>query len=171
MMESAIQLAMKFTLAAEGKFTIDDGGPTMYGVTQRVYDAFRLNQDLHTQSVEHITMAEVETIMRTQYWNPAACDLLETKLAICQFDWAYNHGVRGANQTLQMVAGVAQDGIIGQITLRAIRSAPDIVTKQLAARLAWYRDDAQHEPSHRQYLAGWINRVNELKHYLATLGE
>ena len=168
-MESAIQLAMKFTLAAEGKFTIDDGGPTMYGVTQRVYDAFRENQGLHIQSVEHITMAEVETIMRTQYWNPAACDLLETKLAICHFDWAYNHGIRGANQTLQIVAGVPLDGIIGQITLRAIRNTPDIVTKQLAARLAWYQEDAQREPSHRQYLAGWINRVNELKHYLATL--
>lgn len=166
--KTALELAMIFTLKEEGKFTIDDGGPTMCGVTQHVYDAYRMRNHESTRSVALIAQDEVQDIMHAEYWVPAHCDAMPTRLAICQFDWAYNHGVSGAIITLQGCLGVVADGVFGPVTIAAIKSAGiDLVAKFLDARRTWYRNAAAENPAkYAQYLDGWLKRVDQLEMYL-----
>ena len=174
-----LQLSMQFTLKEEGKFTIDTGGPTMYGVTQAVYDAYRHSKDLPLQTVAAISDAEVADIMASEYWNPTRCDQMPVRLAVCAFDWSYNHGVHGAIQTLQICLGVTADGQFGAQTLAAMNNtlaletpnAPHgLVFRFLDARREWYhnaviKDEVKYEP----YLDGWLNRVDALEAYVKTL--
>ena len=163
-----LSLAIQFTLGAEGKFTIDNGGPTMYGVTQSVYDAYRNAHGLYHTTVAAISMSEVLDIMQTRYWEPAHCDVMTPQLAIAHFDWSYNHGDEGALKTLQAVLGVGVDGIWGHDTQSAAQDAGDaIVPRYLDARRAWYRDDAARDPAVTKDLDGWLNRVDNLQAYLA----
>lgn len=163
----SLQQAMKFTLAAEGKYTVDDGGPTMYGVTQSVYDAFRRSHGLPKQTVRYITMTEVADIMQSQYWVPAHCEDMPDLLGIAVFDCAYNCGVAEAIKMLQGCAGVVRDGVVGPLTIKAIDTADPVTLLHdyLEARRAFYHADK----SQAEYLAGWINRVNELQVYLGMI--
>jgi len=166
-----LELAVAFTLKAEGKFVIDDGGPTMYGVTQHVYDSYRTGKGLPTRTVADIEMPEVLDIMESRYWEPASCDKLSTGLSIAMFDWAYNHGAQGAIETLQGCLGLIQDGDFGPKTLAAVNNADDILLSEfLDARREWYNNAAnEHPDKYAQYLHGWLNRVDNLEAYIKTV--
>lgn len=165
------ELAMAFTLKAEGKFTIDDGGPTMCGVTQHVYDAYRMRNNLPIRSVKLIEHDEVEDIMHSEYWVPAHCDAMGVKLAIAMFDWAYNHGAEGAIVTLQQCLGVLDDGIFGAITSKALDAADgSLVPRFLDARRAWCRNAAAKNPrKYQEYLSDWLKRIDQLEAYLSEV--
>ncbi len=121
-----LQLAMIFTLQAEGGYTDDSGGPTMNGVTQTTYDGFRSSHGLVKQSVKLITPVECDTIMEDMYWTPAHCDLLDPKTAIAHFDTSFNQGVDGAIKILQRALGVTADGDIGNETIAAINACDPV---------------------------------------------
>lgn len=167
----SIQDAIRFTLGAEGGFVIDDGGPTMYGVTQDVYDDFRRQDGLLLQSVQLIEMDEVYVIMGNEYWVPAHCGDLGQKMGVAHFDWAYNHGIEGAIKTLQEALNVEADGIYGPHTKAAAQEAGDgVLGAYLEARRIWYRNAAQEHPEkYEKYLDGWLNRVDNLASYLVNL--
>lgn len=142
----------------------------MYGVKQSVYDAFRRSHGLTRQSVKNITMMEVEDIMESEYWLPAHCEDMPTLLGIAVFDWSYNHGVDGAVTMLQQCLGLPRDewdGKVGPITMKAIDNADPVALLHdyLEARRAFYHADT----SQAEYLAGWLNRVNELQVYLGMI--
>ena len=169
-----IQTALAFTLPQEGGYVDnpdDHGGPTNHGITQAVYDRYlNANGELN-QSVQLISDAEIQDIYSSTYWTPAHCDELSEKVGVCHFDWAVNHGVTGAIRTLQSVVGVAEDGLFGPHTLAAVQAMDEseLITAYLNARLAWYEDFAQRDPSQAQFLDGWVNRVHDLTSYLGTL--
>ena len=167
----SIQDAIRFTLGAEGKFTVDDGGPTMYGVTQAVYDDFRRGESLALQSVKLIDMDEVYVIMGNQYWVTAHCGDLPDKLAVAHFDTAYNAGVERAIKILQEALNVTVDGAYGPHTKEAASSAGDNVQdRYLDCRAAFYHALAQDNPEkYAKYLDGWLNRVDNLRNYLKGL--
>ncbi len=169
-------LAIHFLLPAEGGYgdnPNDHGGPTDMGVTQATYDAWRIQEGLPTQSVSLITTAEAIALYRARYWTAAHCDDFGPKVAICVFDWAVNHGVVGAIQTLQAVLSVATDGECGPITIAAVKDMDDaeLAGEYLDARAQWYKDDAANDPSQREFLNGWLNRVAALRKYIATIPE
>ncbi len=168
---STFDLAMKFTLKAEGGFTHDTGGDTMCGVTQTVYDAYRKLHSVAQQSVRIISYDEVADIMQSEYWNPAHCDSMPPKLSVAMFDWAYNHGVTGAIETLQGCLGLTADGVFGAHTAAAIAATGDgIVPQFLDARRDYYQHLATINPDkYAEYLDGWLNRVDLLEAYLWTI--
>ena len=167
----SLSQAIQFTLVSEGGYTVDDGGDTMYGVTQSTYDQYRNEHGLPKQWVKKITLDEVENIMQFEYWTPAGCGLLNTKLGIAHFDWAYNHGVHGAVMDLQSVLGITADGIIGPETTNAFKNANDsIVAPYLQRRVDTYKELATVNPAkYGEYLDGWLNRVDRLRAYLGPL--
>ena len=174
-----LQLAMAFTLKEEGTYTVDDGGPTMYGVTQVVYDDYLRSKELHLQSIRLITMSEVADIMQSEYWNPARCDQMPVKLAICMFDIAFNSGVSEAIKLLQHALGITADGQYGGMTDAAmhntlameIPNAPHgLIPRFLDERRAFYHNLVTKNPvKYGAYLQGWLNRVNALEAYVANL--
>lgn len=162
----SLSQAMRFTLQAEGGWTPIDGG-TMEGITQAVYNDFRRSHGLSVRSVRGITQMEVADIMQAYYWLPARCEDMPTLLGVAVFDCAYNCGVDEAIRMLQKCLGVIVDGVIGPVTMKAIDNADPVALLHdyLEARRAFYYADT----SQAEYLAGWLNRVNELQVYLGMI--
>lgn len=70
----------------------DPGGRTNRGVTQRVYDDFRVLRGLPKRTVYEITNAEVNLIYRAGYWEKIKGDDLPRGLDLAVFDPAVNSG-------------------------------------------------------------------------------
>lgn len=105
----------------------DPGGRTAYGVTQRVYSAYRINKGLSDKDVWDISQEEVEDIYRKQYFDKIMGDDLPAGVNYSVYDYAVNSGVSRAVRELQKLVHVKADGIMGQMTLAAVRGNNDIV--------------------------------------------
>ncbi len=171
---TAFDLALKFTLPQEGGFgdnPNDAGGATNHGITQATDDRYRNSRGELNQSVELLTSVEEADIYSQMYWMPAHCSELPTKLAICHFDWAVNHGVHGAICTLQEAVDVPTDGVFGPITRTAVGALTQdvILTSYLALRRNWYKQYASAHSTQREFLEGWLSRVKSLQQYLEAI--
>jgi lysozyme family protein len=83
-------------------------------------------------------------------------------LAHLVMDSAVNEGLSRAVRSLQGALGVAQDGVIGSITLNTLTHADPIRIGALVAesRLKHYVDLAVADPARNLgYLQGWVNRL------------
>lgn len=119
---------LRWVLVHEGGFVNhpkDPGGATNKGVTQRVYDGFRDRAGQPRRSVREIESDEIEAIYRRQYWDAVRGDDLGPGLDYCVFDFAVNSGPSRAAKFLQRALGVAQDGVIGAVTLGALAKVSD----------------------------------------------
>lgn len=145
----------------------DPGGPTNKGVTQRVYDAYRLNNGQHTQSVRYIADRELADIYRNQYWHAVRGNELPDGVDYAVFDYAVNSGPARAIRDLQRVIGETQDGVIGQRTLARVNGANDregLIHDYLDRRLAFLRS----LKTWRTFGKGWASRVASVRlHALA----
>jgi lysozyme family protein len=152
-----------------GKNRNDRGGPTNYGVTQKTYDQFRRESGLSLRDVKLITMDEVKAVYRTMYWAVAKCGILPPPLDLYVFDGAVNMGPRRAAKILQSVLGVGADGIIGPVTIDALQEEvaagrlDELCSNYLAARLDFYDELAEDDPTQRDFIAGWTNRIEHLR--------
>lgn len=150
-------------LVHEGGFVNDPqdpGGATNRGVTQVVYDAWRLGEGLARRSVNLINDYEVGAIYRRNYWNACRCDDLPSGLDYCIFDFAVNSGVNRASRYLQRALGVVADGSIGPATVAAVSAKPTapLIAAVNDARLAFLR----HLPTFARFGRGWTQRVTDV---------
>ena len=171
---NAIETALEFTLKWEGGFVNhpnDPGGPTNFGITQRVYDAFRLEKGLATNDVRNITKTEVNAIYFERYWKPCQAELMELHLAVVQFDTAVNFGVGGAIEFLQEALGIEIDGTFGPQTNAAFQANNNQQTanKVVDGRIAYRYQRVNDDPSQQIFLQGWLNRDNDLKNFIRSL--
>ncbi len=96
-------------------------------------------------------------IYRRAYWMAAHCDELPAQLAVLVFDGAVNQGIGAAIHMLQEELGVAVDGVIGPVTLRAARARNhDDLALRYAARRAWRYEIARQE---ERFGLGWFRRL------------
>lgn len=93
----------------------DPGGETRWGVTQRVARA-----NGYSGSMRALPRETAKAIYRSEYWNAIQADKLPEALRFEVFDAAVNSGVKQAVIWLQGLAGVAQDGALGPVTLAAV---------------------------------------------------
>ncbi|MDE2105624.1 MAG: glycoside hydrolase family 108 protein [Patescibacteria group bacterium] len=124
-----------FTLQEEGGLCDtpgDPGGLTNFGISQRAYPGL---------DIAHLTRAQAETIYRRDYWNKMAGDSLPAGIDLMVFDFGVNAGIAGSARLLQRTVEVAEDGLIGPMTLLAIRgmSAEILVNDLHEAQLTYYR--------------------------------
>lgn len=141
---SRFDRALAAVLVHEGGYVNhpkDPGGATNQGVTQAVYDDWRVRKGLPKRSVREIDSAEVSAIYRRDYWNRVKADDLPPGVDYAVFDLAVNSGVNRAARFLQAVVGVSQDGTIGPATIAAVKSmsAREVITDLLDKRLAFLR--------------------------------
>ncbi len=143
----------------------DPGGATMKGITQKTYDAWRKSKGLPNKAVRGISDAEVETVYHERYWVAGKCDALPWPVSLVHCDACVNHGPRNAAKLLQRAAGVADDGVIGPMTLAAVEALhPDaLVNLMLWKRLEFYEAIARRRTASRKFLLAWLSRVNHLR--------
>lgn len=104
MATSNFEKCLVVTLKWEGGYSNhpdDPGGPTMKGIIQREYDAWRRHHGLSIRPVRKIEENEMQAIYRNEYWDAMACDGLEPGFDLCVFDAAVNSGVGRAKQWLE----------------------------------------------------------------------
>ena len=156
------KLAGQWILEAEGGLVDDPndpGGLTKYGISQAAFP------DL---DIVNLTPEQAIGIYATDYWEPAKCPALPQALALVHFDAAVNCGVGQAARFLQQAVGVTVDGIVGPVTIAAAWKAPEAVGAYLSVREAFYRRLAQANPAEGVFLDGWLNRLANLKAFVAA---
>lgn len=167
--EQIFDRALTFVLQWEGGYVnnpTDRGGETNKGITYKTYNAYRDNKGLPRQSVRFITDHEISDIYKSFYWDIAHCDDMPSKLAQVVFDWQVNSG-RGLVY-LQECLEVSADGKWGSVTAKTLartlaqpNGEDELLNLYLKKREIAYRRWATG--SQRQFLAGWLNRLNALK--------
>lgn len=163
---SEFEPALKAVLVHEGGYSnhpADPGGATMKGVTQRVYDGFRLTHALEKRSVKLISTIEIGAIYQAQYWDAIQGDQLPPGLAYAVFDGAVNSGPVQATKWLQRALRMNRvDGQLGQATLAAALAHADhdrLIAEMLAFRLAFL----QHLKTWPFFGKGWGARVADVQ--------
>jgi uncharacterized protein (TIGR02594 family) len=138
----------------------DNGGATMRGVTQRVYEEYK-GRPVTKDELRNITDAEVRDIFKAGYWDVAKCDDFRPGVDLVVFDAAVNSGPSRSVKWLQMAIGASVDGVVGPETRwKASQIDPlDVISKAIDIRMAFLRslDDWPH------FGRGWTNRVNDVR--------
>jgi lysozyme family protein len=166
--------ALRFCLKWEGGYVdnpSDHGGATNRGVTQKVYDAWRVRHSQAARSVKDITDAEVQAIYQQDYWTPACCARVQARLDVVQFDTSVNMGSHRAILILQEAIGTKPDGQFGDSTERACAMC-DLGTalhQYCDIREGLYRHFAK-APGQAKFLQGWLHRLNDLRHEVGLPG-
>jgi len=136
----------------------DTGGETKYGIAQNK------NPNIN---VRDLNLELAMQVYYDEYWLLSHCDKLDHPLIIMHFDSCVNHGVTRGNTFLQIAAQVKADGLIGNITLSAIKQANVslLINRIYNTRENFYRDIVKRKPSQQIFLNGWLNRISEVKEY------
>ncbi|ESR22806.1 glycoside hydrolase family 108 protein [Lutibaculum baratangense] len=151
------------TLRHEGGYVdhpADPGGATNLGITIRTLSAW-LGRPATKAEVKALTPEAVRPIYRRTYWDAVRGDDLPAGVDLVTYDAAVNSGpARGAKWT-QAACGARGDGIIGPLTLGALRAADaaTVIRKATDRRLAFL----QGLKTWHVFGRGWGRRVGEIR--------
>lgn len=145
----SFQTCWKLLLINEGGFVVDNGGATMWGVTEAV-----ARRHGYSGAMPDLPQSTAMAIAMAEYWLPWQLDNLPTWAAFQILDFVYNGGP--GYRDAQIVAGVMADGVPGPMTAAAIaRMNPwEFVAKMTSARLKYLASLKQPE-----YADGRMNRM------------
>jgi lysozyme family protein len=189
--EQALTKAFAFAQRWEGGYVNhpnDHGGATNLGVTQRVYDQYRLDNGQSRQSVRDVTKQEAQAIYVQGYWNQVKGNQLSPLTSISLADFAYNSGP--ARAIHEMKRFLHENGYDIPMTAegRNVRNEKlDSKTAEaVKAYVLQYGDEklaqginterrqfvqniVDRNPDQKVFLKGWNNRINSLEGYVREL--
>lgn len=147
--------AVELILKHEGGYVNhpnDPGGETNMGISKRAYP----NED-----IKGMTKSRAKEIYKRDYWDKVRGDDLPPPVALICFDNAVMSGPRRATRFLQKACGTTRDGILGPMTLAAVRADYSISEEQFLDELSGIRLDFYKRLKHFDTFGrGWTNRVN-----------
>lgn len=141
----------------------DRGGPTNYGITQRVYSDWLASKGQQFRHVRSMTKVEARQIYFELYWKNSRANDLPASVREVHFDAAINHGVRRAALLLQAAAAATQDGVIGPKTLAAVAAMDEdlLLMRYLVMRYRFYGDIIKRDRKQLSFITGWLDRLRE----------
>jgi hypothetical protein len=130
----------------------DPGGETNWGITKRTAQA-----NGYQGSMRAMTREQAYKIYYSAFWLRYQCDKMPEAVAYQFFDAAVNHGLGNASRMLQRAVNVADDGIIGNMTIAAIKkmAISDVIMRLNAERLEFYCKLS----TFATFGKGWVRRV------------
>lgn len=130
----------------------DPGGETNWGITKRTAQA-----NGYQGSMRAMTREQAYKIYYSAFWLRYQCDKMPDAVAFQFFDAAVNHGLGNASRMLQRAVNVADDGIIGNMTIAAIKkmAISDVIMRLNAERIEFYCKLS----TFATFGKGWIRRV------------
>lgn len=137
----------------EGGFTVDNGGATMYGVTEA-----EARKNGYTGDMHNLTLDQAKAIAKKEYWDAVRGDELDDRLAFQMLDAAYNSGPPQAIMWLQRVIGAKADGDFGPVTMAAVKAFPNLdklIARFNASRLLSMTDFSAWAAAGK----GWARRI------------
>ncbi len=183
------QLFEKARKKGFGNDPVDSGGATMIGVTLSTYTSYCKKKKKPAPTVDdlkEITYKEWYEIFKSMFWDKMQADRIENQsIANLCVNTIWGSGA-GYIKTIQRVVGVNPDGVVGNITLRAINENPhpdylfqrlwdrrkqffeDIVEKSVAAyekKIGRKATEAEKlKYTKKKFINGWMNRLNDFKY-------
>ena len=142
----------------------DKGGATNRGVTLTTFRRI-FGQDKTIDDLWNMTEGEWLVVMSEEHWDVCKADKIDNQsIAEIIVDWYVNSGIAGIRRT-QEIAGVKPDGIIGPKSLAAINSAnqKELFDRLWSGRHQFYLNIVKRDPSQKEFLKGWMNRLNAFK--------
>lgn len=121
---------------------------TKYGIAANTYP------DL---DIENLTLDQAKAIYYRDWWLKAGAEYLPKDMVYQMWGFAVNAGMGNARRVLQRAVGVADDGVVGPMTIAAIRKMDP---KDLPLRFTSFK--LKHYTSLEKfsvYGRGWTNRV------------
>ena len=150
--------AFDILLTHEGDYSdhpSDPGGKTRYGITEEVAREVGYRGDMRELPIDL-----AKRIYRDRYWDAVRAEELPEAIRYAMFDAAVNSGVRQAIRWLQRAVGVRDDGVIGPVTLAAVRAAnPEQLVRRMLAQRLRFMTGLPNWPS---FGRGWARRIADL---------
>lgn len=150
--------AVAKVLGHEGDFSDhkdDKGGATRFGITEEVARRVGYKGDMR-----ELPLDLAKQIYKRDYWDAVKADQLPAGVRYAVFDAAVNSGVKQATLWLQRALGVADDGIIGPITLRAANAQnSDALRMRILAQRLRFMTNLTNWPA---FSRGWTRRIADL---------
>lgn len=145
-------------LSFEGDYAhmaADPGGKTRFGITEAV-----AREAGYRGEMQALPLVLAEQIYRERYWNALRAEELPAALRLCMFDAAVASGVKQAVVWLQRALKVSPDGVLGPLTLAAVRASEPVALKAsiLGERLQFLAS-LPHWPT---FSRGWSRRIAAL---------
>lgn len=165
---ATIEKAMPYLLVNEGGYTVDDGGPTMWGIVESDVAKYRgvPASEITAAIMKSLSVAEATAIYKKQYWDAMSLGMLVSQgIATAIFDMGVNFGISGGARLAQSTIGVAADGQIGPVTLNKLNgmTAKAFIDAFEKAALAHYQAiDSSNHAKYDRYMTGWTNRAKRL---------
>ena len=160
-MQSNFDACLKHLLVHEGGYVnhpSDPGGRTNLGVTQRVWEEWKGGPS-DEEEMRGLTVEKVTPLYKKRFWDAARCDDLPNGVDYLVFDFAVNAGVVRSAKTLQNVAGVTGDGVIGPLSIAAVNSMkPEVFINEFSDNRATFYKALSTFPT---FGKGWLRRVEE----------
>jgi lysozyme family protein len=130
----------------------DPGGETNYGIAKKFYPYL---------DIKNLTKKQAIEIFHRDYWKPMRLSKIEDENLVLQvFDMGINAGTQVAIRLLQRLVNVSDDGIIGKITLDAIKSySGNLLEEYIKRRKLFYVTLVQNKPKLRVFIKGWLRRI------------
>lgn len=130
----------------------DPGGETNWGITKGTALA-----NGYAGAMKAMTREQAFKIYQSAFWVRYQCEKMPSAIAYQFFDAAVNHGLGNASRMLQRAVGVADDGVIGNMTLAAVKkmAISDVIMRLNAERLEFYCKLGNFAT----YGKGWVRRV------------
>lgn len=137
---------------------LDRGGETKFGISKRSYPDV---------DIKNLTLEHAKFIYKHDFWDNKQYKNIENlAIATKSFDLSINIGEKRLNKLLQRALratgfSVTEDGVIGEITLKAINQSPP---KELLASLKSeaagnYRNLVASDNTQLRFLQGWLTRA------------
>jgi len=158
-MQRNFDRALARVLVHEGGFVnhpSDPGGATNLGITLATFRRY-VKRNGTVADLKALTIAQAGIVYRKQFWDRVNGYDLPDGIDYAVFDFAVNSGQSRAAKYLQAVLGVAQDGLVGPITIAAARRADPVavIGKLCADRMAFLR----RLKTWPVFGRGWTSRV------------
>jgi lysozyme family protein len=162
-MQSNWKKSFEMMLASEGGYVnhpSDPGGMTNLGVTKRVWEEWT-GRESNEAEMRALTPELVETLYKVRFWDACRCDEMPSGIDYLVFDFAVNAGPSCSAKILQEAVGVDADGMIGPVTLAAVKAQdPDWLIEQFSqAKKDFYRSLGTFET----FGKGWLDRIEQVK--------
>lgn len=145
----------------------DHGGATKFGITLNTYTAWCAkmgNLPPSVNDLKNMTEATAKVVAQDFFWDLIRGDEIKNQSVANALLDASFEGVSRASLFAQSASGVAQDGVIGPITLAAINSMDFrlFLSKFIPEYQNFFINCVLNDQTQIIFLKGWLNRCERM---------
>jgi lysozyme family protein len=163
---------IEYVLQNEGGFTVDQGGPTNFGITLPVLASYKKvdPNTLTEMDIKNLTPTLAGQIYVSEFWNRYNIKMLkDINVGTCLLDTFINRGPGVGILYAQKVCNllgqkISLDRILGSGTAFSINACDrkNFITCYEALEMAGYEAVLSAHPEYEAFRAGWTNRAKKL---------